>query len=80
MNVKVFQYLKENSYKDYEVFVIKNESEYIEGISVSSLSKEDKERIHKIFKEFEEKLKPYMANWRRFKKSLIVKTHSDTSI
>lgn len=80
MNVQVFQYLKEGSLKDYEVFVVKNETENIEGLSVHGMSDEDKQEIHAIFKEFEAKLSPYMKNWRRFKKSSITKTYSNTTI
>jgi hypothetical protein len=80
MNVKTFQYLKENQPKDYEVFVIKSDSEFIEGISVHGLPEEAKKDIHRIFKEFEDKLKPYMKDWRRFSKKNIIREYSSTQI
>jgi hypothetical protein len=75
--IKVFQYLKETGErKDYELLVIKDEKETLEGISIHDLGKEDKEKVLDIYKKFEEALEPYMKHYRRFKKSHIAKLYN----
>jgi site-specific recombinase XerD len=74
MNMKIlaFRYLREsNETKDYEVLQLKDMDTAIEGISIHDLSKEEKEKIIAIQKQYEDALQPYMRNYRKFLKSKI---------
>jgi hypothetical protein len=66
MKVKVFKYMKENTVKEYDVMVLKEVVGAIEGISVKDIPEGERAKITEIFKEFEEKLNPYMKYYRRF--------------
>ena len=75
MKIKSFTYYKEKekTTKAYRVLTIKEENDYIEGVSLLDLSEEKQKEVMDIYKDFEEKLQPFMVQYRRFKKSAIVK-------
>ncbi len=73
MKIKEFMYYKEKEKvtKAYRVLTIKEDDNYIEGVSMLDLSEDKKEEVIAIYKDFEEKLQPFMAQYRKFKKSLM---------
>ena len=75
MKIRNFLYYKEKEKinKSYKVIAIKEDDNYIEGVSLNDLTKEKQDEVLAIVKEFEAKLEPFMANYRKFKKTLIVK-------
>ena len=74
MKIKSFTYFKEkeNITKAYKVLAIKEESAFLEGISLNDLTEEKQKEVIDIYKEFEEKLQPFMKQYRRFNKTSIV--------
>jgi hypothetical protein len=78
MKIKEFQYYKEKEKysKDYKVIAIKEDDNYIEGISLHDLSEEKQKEVIAIVEDFEKKLEPFMAQYRKFKKSLITKNYN----
>lgn len=71
MTIKKFNYLKEGAKepKIYEVLILNRDEDHENGISLVNLNEEEKTTLFQIVREFEEKLKPYMKNFRNFKKS-----------
>jgi hypothetical protein len=74
MKIKEFQYYKEKEgmSKNYKVIAIKEDDNYIEGVSLNDLTEEKQNEVMEIVKDFEAKLEPFMAQYRKFKKSLII--------
>lgn len=77
MKTSTFKYLKESGEaKDYELMVIKDMKDALEGISLHDMSKEDRAKVVDIQKKYEEALEPYMKHYRKFLKSKITKVYS----
>ena len=73
MKLREFSYTKEdNSRKDYSLLVLKEDAASVEGISLKDLKEEDRDKVIAIYKEFEEKLNPYMKHYRKFIKGRMV--------
>jgi hypothetical protein len=73
MKIHEFMYHKSDGLtKSYNVIPLKEDSTYIEGISIGDLNEEDATKVKKIFLEFESKLNPYMKNYRKFTKNKFV--------
>jgi hypothetical protein len=73
MKTRAFRYLKEKGeIKDYDLLIIKEDDNYMEGVSMKDLSEIEKAKLIEIYKEFEEKLQPYMKNYRRFMKNKVI--------
>ncbi len=79
MKIITMNYLKESEgAKEYKIIPVHDGAEFLEGFSVKDLSKEDFERIAEIYREFEEKLAPFVKrNFRRFKKSNILNSKEE---
>ena len=74
MKIKKFQYRKDSGEsKHYELLVIKEDAKYMEGVSLKDLSPQGREEVMKVYKEFEEKLTPFMVHYRRFNTNNITK-------
>lgn len=73
MKIKSFTYYKEKEKisKNYRALVIKEDDNYMEGISLNDLPEDKQNEVIKIVADFEEKLLPYMSQYRKFKKSLV---------
>ena len=77
MKTSVFKYLKESGEsKDYELMVIKDMKDAMEGISLHDMSKEDKVKVLDIQKKYEEALEPFMKYYRKFLKSKITRVYN----
>ena len=50
------------------IMILHNTKNYIDTIDLSKLDKDDVKNVLEIQKKYEEKLKPYMKNFRRFSK------------
>lgn len=73
MKLREFTYQKEDgTTKAYKLLKIKEDATSMEGLSVAELTEEDKAKVIAIYDEFEEKLKPFMKNWRKFIKARMV--------
>lgn len=72
MKLREFNYTREDgAKKTYSLLVLKEDTTSLEGISLRDLKEEDREKVIAIYKEFEEKLNPYMKNYRKFLKAKI---------
>jgi len=67
MKIKDFQYSRKDGVeKNYKLLILNEDKEYLKGISLSSLSKEEEKALMKIIEDYEEKLKPFMKHYRQF--------------
>jgi hypothetical protein len=74
MKIEKFTYRKPTGEsKSYELLVIKKDASYLEGVSLKELTPVQKEEVIKIYKEFEDKLTPFMSQYRRFNMNSIIK-------
>jgi len=75
MKEATFKYQKKGTeeVKEYSVVIIKENKETIEGISIGTFTPEDQKRVRDIVADFEEKLEPFMDQYRRFNKESILK-------
>jgi hypothetical protein len=68
MKILKGEYLKENFYEKIEVLVLNDVPEYIKGIALHKLSEDQKKELLEIQSAYEEKLQPFMTNFRQYKK------------
>jgi len=67
MKVQEFTYVKDDdNLKRYKLLILKEDTLSMEGISLLDLPIESQNRVLQIYKEFEEKLNPFMKNYRKF--------------
>lgn len=73
MKVLKFSYKKESETKDYELLVLKELVDGWEGLSIKDLPEDKRQELFAIVKEYEEKLNPFIKQYRRFKKDSVEK-------
>lgn len=75
MKIKTFTYYKEKegTSKEYRVLTVKEDDTYIEGVSLLGLTEDQQNEVMDIYLEFEKKLQPFMKEWRKFKKSAVLR-------
>ncbi len=67
MKEKKFSYTKKNGEQgNYNVLVLNEGTDYLNGIDLNKLNEEEVKKVKEIQKEYEEKLKPYMKAFRKF--------------
>lgn len=73
MTIKKFSYLKEGTTepRDYEMLVMNKDEGHENGLILSYMTEEEKEKVLEITKKYEEDLKPYFKHFRNFKKNLM---------
>jgi len=78
MKIREFSYYKEKekSNKYYKVVAIKEDDNYIEGVALQDLTDDKQKEVIQIVEDFEKKLEPFMAQYRKFKKSMITGNHT----
>jgi hypothetical protein len=72
MKVKDFDYKKDNHTKNYSVLVLHEDREYVKGISLKNLSKEEYEELITLQSDYERALKKFMSNYKQFRKDNIL--------
>ena len=89
MELRKFDYQKEDVIKSKEVWVFRENEKHIEGIEVNLLSTDDSESLTSLLrdkilveneedKDFKIAMKPYMKAWRKFlKEKIVVKEEKD---
>ena len=73
MKLRHFDYMKDGGQKKgYSLLTLKEDTVSLEGISLADIPEEERAKVIAIYKDFEEKLNPYMKNYRKFLKQKIV--------
>lgn len=73
MEIKKFQYLKEDKVEDKEIVLLWQDDKYFEGIDITKLSEKEVEELKQVLEENKEKIKPFYKGYRKYKRDKVLK-------
>lgn len=75
MKEKLFKYKKKDEVKSYNILVLNESDLHFSGISYEGMTEKDVKELKQIQLEYEDKLKPFMEHFRKFKKEMVLEEH-----